>query len=102
MVDSPVNLPPAPRLLDYPATAVIVGCSLMAIVLLIVAGRFDPTHGVLTISLLVVLSFMAVATFTVFFTVPTDEVTSLVIGGLISAFGGVIGYWLGRPRDGGK
>ena len=64
------------------------------------AARFDRTNGVLTISLLVVMSFIAAMAFSLFFTIPTDEVTSAVIGGLVAAFGGIIGYWLGKPKNG--
>jgi hypothetical protein len=36
--------------------------------------------------------------FCAFFTVPTDEITASVIGGLTAAFGAVIAFWLNKPR----
>jgi hypothetical protein len=32
------------------------------------------------------------------FTIPTDEITSGAIGGLVAAFGAVVAYWLSRGR----
>jgi hypothetical protein len=37
-----------------------------------------------------------------FFTIPSDEITSGVIGGLVAAFGAVIAHWIGRSQDGPK
>jgi len=67
--------------------------------LLFVAGKFDPTHGTLTISILVTVSFFAVVAVCLFYTIPVDEATSMVIGALVAAFGAVVAHWLGRPRD---
>jgi uncharacterized BrkB/YihY/UPF0761 family membrane protein len=94
--------PPTPKLTDYPASVGIALGVLFTAILLVVAGRFDPSGGVLTISLLVTLAFIAVVTFCLFFTVPSDEATSAVIGGLTAAFGAVVAHWLGRSKDGPK
>lgn len=94
--------PPSPKILDYPASVGIGIGILFTAVLLIVAGKFDPTGGVLTISLLVTIAFIGSAAFCLFFTVPNDEVTSGIIGGLTAAFGAVISHWLGRMKDGPK
>jgi FtsH-binding integral membrane protein len=69
------------------------------IVLLFVAGRFDPSGGTLTISLLIVLAFIGAVIFTLFFTVPTDEITAAVIGGLVASFGAVVAFWLSRKSE---
>lgn len=91
-----VNPPPQPKTLDYPgATAALVILAL-TVALLFASNRFDPSHGTLTISLLVVIAFIGTIVFSVLYTIPTDEVTSAVIGGLVSAFGAVIAYWLTR------
>lgn len=92
-----VVLPPIPKIMDYPAAVGIALGIMFTTVLLYVAGKFDTTHGVLTISLLVVIAFIGTVTFCLFFTVPNDEITSGIIGGLIAAFGAVIAHWLGRP-----
>jgi hypothetical protein len=90
--------PPSPKLLDYPASIGIALEIVFVTFLLFVASKFDPTGGVLTISLLIVLAFIAVVIFCAFFTVPTDEITASVIGGLGTAFGAVVAYWLSKPR----
>jgi hypothetical protein len=91
--------PPTPRILDYPATIGLACAVLFTAVLLIVASRFDPSHGVLTLSLVVVLSFIGAVTFCLFFTVPADEITASVVGGLTAGFGAVISHWLGPQRN---
>jgi uncharacterized BrkB/YihY/UPF0761 family membrane protein len=91
--------PPTPKLMDYPASVGIAFAILFTTILVVVASKFDPTMGVLTISLLVVVSFLGVATFCMFFTVPNDEITSGVVGGLIAAFGAVIAHWIGRAKE---
>jgi uncharacterized BrkB/YihY/UPF0761 family membrane protein len=93
------NLPPVPKLLDYPATMGIALAIAFTIILLIASARFDPTHGMLTISILVILTFMGLVVFSVFFVVPNNETTSNVIGGLIAAFSTVIAYWISRKSD---
>jgi hypothetical protein len=95
-----IQPPPIPKVGDYPVALTIAGDVVATTILLIVAARFDRTNGVLTISLLVLMAFIAIVVFSVFFTIPTDEVTSAVIGGLVAAFGGIVGYWLGKTRNG--
>ena len=91
--------PPVPRILDYPASVGLALAVVLTTVLLFAAGKFDPTGGVLTISLVVVLSFMGVVTFCLFFTIPSDEITAGVVGGLTAGFGAVISHWLGPQRN---
>jgi hypothetical protein len=94
-----INPPPSPKVFDYPAaTAVALGV-LFTAVLLGVAGRFDPTGGTLTISILVTLAFIAVVAVCLFYTIPTDQATAAVIGGLVAAFGAVVAHWLGRRKE---
>jgi hypothetical protein len=94
--------PPTPKLLDYPASIGLVIAVVLTATTLIVANKFDKTGGTLTVSLLVILSFLSLVTYCAFFTIPTDEITSGAIGGLVAAFGAVVAYWLGRgngPRN---
>jgi uncharacterized membrane protein YjjB (DUF3815 family) len=65
-------------------------------VLLYFSGRFDSTGGVLTISLMVVLTFIGVLAFSMFFAVPPNNE---IIGGLIGAFGSVVTFWLTRKGN---
>jgi hypothetical protein len=91
--------PPTVKLFDYPGATGLAFGILFTTCLLFVAGKFDPTAGVLTISLLVVIAMIGVITFCLFFTVPNDEITSGAVGGLTAAFGAVIAHWLGRKKD---
>lgn len=93
-----VQLPPVVKLLNYPATLTVFVLALVVPWLLFVVRRYDSTGGSLTISLMIVVAFIAMAAFTMLFTVPTDEITSAVIGALVLAFGGVMAYWLGKPK----
>ena len=95
-----VNPPPIPKLMDYPASIGLVIAVILTTVLVVVASKFDITGGTLTISLLVILSFLGLVTFCAFFTIPTDEITSGAIGGLVAAFGAVVAYWLGQNKKG--
>jgi hypothetical protein len=96
-----VNPPPVPKLLDYPASLGLAIAVFLTTILLVVTSRFDATGGTLTISLLVVLGFLGLVTFCALFTVPSDEITSGAIGGLVAAFGAVVAYWLSRNRKDG-
>jgi hypothetical protein len=91
--------PPTPKLSDYPVAMTVCGEVIAVAILVFMAARFDPSGGVLTISLLVVLAFISAVVFSLFFTIPNDEITAAVAGGLVAAFGAVIAYWLGRPRE---
>jgi hypothetical protein len=101
-MNSPSTLvlpPPTPKLFDYPGAVTIVFVVVFSTAMVFVASRMDPTGGVLTISLMIVLAFIGMTVFVLFFTVPTDEITSAVIGGLVLAFGAIIAHWLGRKKD---
>jgi hypothetical protein len=99
MAEVAVTPNPLPKLLDYPASIGLVIAVVLTTVLLVVASRFDATGGTLTISLLVVLGFLGLVIFCSLFTIPTDEITSGAIGGLVAGFGAVVAYWLGRGKD---
>jgi hypothetical protein len=94
-----MQLPPVPKLMDYPGAIGVSFLIVFTTAMLFVASKYDPTGGVLALSLLVVLAFVGVVIFCLFFTVPNDEITSAVVGGLTAAFGAVMAFWLGRPRN---
>jgi uncharacterized BrkB/YihY/UPF0761 family membrane protein len=91
--------PPTPKIFDYPGAVGVAFLVVFVTVLLLVAGKFDPTQGALTISLLVTLAFIGTVVFCLFFTVPRDETTAAIVGGLTAAFGAIVAHWLGRPRE---
>lgn len=92
--------PPTPKLLDYPVGVGLGIGIIFTALLLIIIEKFDKTRGVLAISLMIVIGFMSVVTFSIFFTIPSDQTTSAVIGGLVAAFGAVIAHWIGRGGGG--
>ena len=93
-----VNAAPHVALLNYPvAIGSILAVGLTAVVLY-VAGRFDPTEGPLTISILIVLGMLGSVTYCLMFTIPPDDITPGVVGGLTAGFGAVVAYWLGRTQ----
>lgn len=94
-----LSLPPTPRLFDYPGAVSVAFVVVFTAIALVISGRFDPTGGALTISLMVVLAFVAVVAFCLLFNIPAnDEVTPGVVGALVAAFGAVVAFWLGRPK----
>jgi hypothetical protein len=93
-----VNPPPQVALFNYPvAIGSCLAVALTAIVLY-VAGRFDPTEGPLTISVLIVLGMLGAVTYCLMFSIPPDDITPGVVGGLTAGFGAVVAYWLGRTQ----
>ena len=88
----------SPQLTDYPAAVGVALGVLFTAILLVVSGRFDPTNGVLTLSILVVISFIGVVMFSMLFAIPTSETNAAVVGGMTAAFGAIVAYWLGRGK----
>jgi hypothetical protein len=99
MADNIVTPSPLPKIIDYPGAIGVALVVILTIILLVVSGRFDATGGTLTISFMVVLGFLGLVVYAALFTIPNDEITSSAIGGLTAAFGAIIAYWLGKPRE---
>jgi len=99
MVDV-VNPPPPVSIGNYPSAIAVSVAVIMTAILIAVSSRMDRTRGVLTVSLLIIVSFIEVTAYCLIFTIPTDEVTPAVVGGLTAGFGAVVAYWLGRGRPG--
>lgn len=93
-----VRFPPVSKVLDYPVATGVVLDVIFVCVLLVVSRRFDATGGALTIALMVVIAFVGTTVAVIVWTIPPDEETATVIGGLATAFGAVVAYWL-RGRD---
>jgi hypothetical protein len=96
---SPVDLvvpPPVPKMFDYPGAVGVGFLIFFTTVLLFVSSKFDTTGGVLTISLIIVLAMVGAVVFSLFFTIPVDQSTAALIGGLTAAFGAVVTFWLAK------
>ena len=99
-----VNPPPPVVLMNYPILIGVGATVLLTSLLLFIAGKFDPTQGVLTISLMIVLGMLGATGYCLIFTIPADDITPGIVGGLTAGFGAVVAHWLGRvqgppPKD---
>jgi drug/metabolite transporter (DMT)-like permease len=88
--------PPAP---PFPILFGIAGGIILVCALIIVSSKFDETKGPLTISLVVIVSFVAALSFSLYYTVPQDPTTSAIVGALTAGVGAVITYWLTKKDD---
>jgi hypothetical protein len=87
---------------NFPATIIVGATALFTALLIVVSGRFDHTQGVLTISILITLGMLGAIAYCLIFTIPQDDITPGVVGGLTAGFGAVLAYWFGRkepPRE---
>jgi hypothetical protein len=92
-----VNAQPSVSL-NYPALVAVVLSALITASLLMISGRFDPTGGPLTISLLIVMAMIGATAYCLIYTIPNDDITPGVVGALSAGFGAVVAYWLGRGK----
>jgi hypothetical protein len=84
----------------YPIVAgAAIGVALTSL-MLVVSSRFDPTQGTLTISLLITIGMLCTVGYCLIYTIPQDDITPGVVGGLTAGFGAVVAHWLGRTRGG--
>lgn len=85
--------------IPFPALFGAMVIAIMASVVLTVSWYFDQrTRGFLTISIVVVLSFVAATFASMIYTVPTSPVTEILVGALSTALGAVVSQWVGRER----
>jgi hypothetical protein len=90
---------PAPvAVLNYPIALGSILAIVLTTAVLYIAGRFDPTGGPLTISILIVLGMLGATAYCLMFAVPQDDITPSIVGGLTAGFGAVVAYWLGRTQ----
>lgn len=93
-----VNAPIVTGVGNFPATIIVGSSVLLTSLLIVVAGRFDPTQGVLTISVLITIGMLGAIAYCLIFTIPQDDITPSVVGGLTAGFGAVLAYWFGRGK----
>lgn len=64
---------------------------------IITASRyFDPTNGVLTLAVIITVSFVVATYASMIYTINQTPLTEILIGGLATALGAVVAYWMGR------
>jgi hypothetical protein len=94
------NPPPKVELSNYPSVVAVIATVSFTAILLIAAKRYDPTGGALTISILITLGMLGAVSYCLIFTIPNDDITPGIVGGLTAGFGAVVAHWLGH-REGG-
>ena len=63
-------------------------------------GEIRQPGGTLTISIMITLGMLGATAYCLIYTIPTDDITPGVVGGLTAGFGAVVAYWLGRTGEG--
>ena len=84
--------------LPYPALITAAGTGLLTILVIIGAYYFDRSHGLLTLSVLIIIAFIAVTLASMIYQVPQTPTTEILIGGLVSSVGGIVAYWMSKGR----
>ena len=80
----------------YPAFLTTFGITLVSAIVVAVAHRFDRTHGMLTLSVLITVAFIAATIASMISPVPQVATTEMLIGALATALGAIVALWLGR------
>jgi uncharacterized RDD family membrane protein YckC len=93
------NPPPQVALSSYPSAVAVAVAVAFTAILLVVSHKFDPTQGALTISILIVLGMLGAVAYCLIFTIPADDITPGIVGGLTAGFGAVVAHWLGRTKE---
>ena len=93
------NPPPQVPLTAFPSSVAVATVVLFTCGLLFVSNRYDPTQGALTISLLITLGMLGAVAYCLIFTIPNDDITPGIVGGLTAGFGAVVAHWLGRTKE---
>jgi hypothetical protein len=93
------NPPPKVSLSSYPSVIAISATVLFSSLLLFVSNKYDPTQGALTISILITLGMLGAVAYCLIFTIPNDDITPGIVGGLTAGFGAVVAHWLGRKQE---
>ena len=78
--------------IPYPAFLTAAG-------VLAASRHMDTTGGLLTISILLILAFIAATFASMIYAIPQVPSTDILVGSLATALGAVVAYWLGNRKD---
>ena len=81
-----------PFLALYAAMAVMLASA----ILIVVAHYFDKTGGSLTISIIITVAFVTATYASMVYKIQQTPLTEILVGGLATGLGGVVGFHLGR------
>lgn len=87
-------------LLSQPYLALAAAMAVMgsSAIIIIVARHFDSTNGVLTLAVIITVSFVVATYASLIYNIQQTPLTEILIGGLATALGAVVAYWMGRDR----
>lgn len=98
---------PAPDLASYPwpsipfpAFVTAAGAVLLTCLIVVVMHYFDASKGRTTISLLIVIAFVAATFASMIYPTQQTPIVEILIGGLSAALGAVAAHWLGIKPGG--
>lgn len=83
----------------YPGLVTASGVALVSMAVLVASRHFDTTGGLLTLSLLIVLAFIAVSLVSMLYDVPQTPTTEILIGSLATSLGALMSFWMSRRKD---
>jgi hypothetical protein len=85
--------------IPYPAFVSTAGLVAITAGLVVITHYFDPTKGLVTLSMVIVVAFVAATIASMIYQIPQVASTEILIGGLATALGATVAYWMGRGRD---
>lgn len=83
----------ADKLPPLPVAIAMGGVVICVAVLLWVVSRLDASHGIIAVSLFLLVTFAAALVFSLIHTIPQDPSTEVLVGALAAAVGGLTTYW---------
>jgi hypothetical protein len=84
--------------LPYPALITAAGIACLTALVLVASHFFDASGGLLTLSLAIVLAFIAVSLASMIYAVPQTPLTEILIGSLATSMGAIVAFWMSRRK----
>ena len=72
------------------------GIAVLTILVMIVAHRFDGSGGWFTLSVMMVLGFIAVTLASMIYEVPQTPTTEILLGSMSTSVGAIVAFWMSR------
>src|SRR5215469_12951109 len=79
----------------FAAFIAAVTVALVTAFIVFIAKRYDPTKGLLTVSILVTQGFVTAAFASMIYDVRQNPITEILVGALATSMGAVIAHWTG-------
>lgn len=82
----------------YLALGAAMAVMIASACIIAISNRFDSSGGVLTLSTIITIAFVVTTFASLIYDVQQTPLTEILVGGLSTALGGVVAYYMGRPR----